>query len=772
MNGQASGKMEQKKNALAMDSNVREKLPLIPRSCAHADVLALHQAVGNRAFTAVIRRNIEPLSTSIRRVLKSGGQPLRHSERAFMEERFGTDFGHVRIHADTSAALSAEAIAAKAYTVGSHIVFGAGRYVPGTHRGNRLLAHELAHVIQQSRPQAGASSADTEAEASNSAGAAIAGQSVVIQTAGSGIQCDTDEDARRKQRAYENFANLPKDLQGELQKWGVTQPEKPPVHWIGGTRPSPTLQTYVERVARKADEEKISIKAAVRKVQQEGPKAPLKVWPADPTEARHELNRRITAIGGKPAQDPNRKFTEWEKAEIQGALGGRRNPRNWRTVYNPDTGDIVGYERESGGYYERRNTKGEVTHKRERPMTEDETYLTTPDRDLTTFERQRVFIEKQGRRNPEAYRPIYNKNTGELVGYTHTSIGITRTYNSKGDLIHEAELGLQPSALQLDDLLGIAAVGKAVGKKVLGKAGQWVIGKTGEEVVEQGGKRLLTGAGKETLETVGEAEVKQGGKEGIEELGTGLKNVTATSGKEAAELGGELTLEAGAKQIGKSPASFSPVPADVGDAAFKARMTRDVENVMRANLRNTIGSGGEAAARSTARATSADLNAIKTNFPQLDTVSRETVASVKAFGVDKPLNASVIRRYDKELRALRSVEEPGVLTKLGDAADLMAANRGAIQGAGAWPKGLPRNATPEQIAKFINRQGVLAIPADHVGIVRSAVAAKARANPAWYGLTEGPGLEKGIERLTSRVQSLGLTSEEITAINKKVFGNP
>jgi hypothetical protein len=773
MSGPARAKAEQKRNALAMDSPVREPLPLVPRSGIHADVLALHQAVGNRAFNAAIRRDAKGLSTTIRHVLTSDGQPLGGSERAFMEERFGTDFGDVRIHADTNAASSAEAMSAKAYTVGSHIVFGAGQYVPGTHEGNRLLAHELAHVIQQSRSRSDASSADSETEASNSARAAVAGQSVSVQTAGSGIQCDTDEEARRKQRAYQNFINLPKDLQGDLQRWGVTPPEKPPVMWVGGTRPSPTLQAFAERVGRKADEEKISIKAAVRKVQQEGPKAPLKTWPADPTEARHELNRRIMAIGGKPAQDPNRKFTEWEKAEIQGAAGGKRNPRNWRTVYNPDTGDIVGYERESGGYYERRNTKGEVTHRRESPMTEDETYLTTPDRNLTPFEQRRVFIEKEGRRNPERYRPIYNKNTGELVGYTHTSLGITRTYNTKGDLIHEAELGLEPSALQLDDLLGIAAVGKAVGKKVLGKAGQWVVGKTGEEVVEQGGKRILTGAGKETIEKVGEGEIKQAGKESVEELGQGgLKNVTAAGGKEAAELGGELSIETGAKQVGKLPAPFSPAPAEVGEAAFKARMTRDVENVMRANLRNTIGSGGEAAAQSTARATSADLNAIKTNFPQLDTVSRETVASVKAFGVGKPPSASVIRRYDKELRALRSVEEPGVLTKLGDAADLMAANRGAIQGAGAWPKGLARNATPEQIAKFINRQGVLAIPADHVGLVRSAVAAKARANPALYGLTEGPGLEKGIERLMSRVQSLGLTSDEIMAINKKVFSNP
>jgi hypothetical protein len=239
------------------------------------------------------------------------------------------------------------------------------------------------------------------------------------------------------------------------------------------------------------------------------------------------------------------------------------------------------------------------------------------------------------------------------------------------------------------------------------------------------------------------------------------------------------------------PASTeSQAPAEVGDAAFKARMTREVETEMRKNMRNTIGSGGEAAAQASARTPSMDLNAIKTNFPQLDTVSRDTVASVKAFGVDTSLGKlaakaeagatltneeaktlkSVVGRYDKELQNLRTRIEPGVPTKLGQAADLLATHREAIQAAGSWPKGLARNATPEQIAKFVNQQGVLAVPADHVALVRKAVAANARQNPAAYGLNPGPGLEKGIERLAARVQSLGLSSDELTTINKRIWG--
>jgi Domain of unknown function (DUF4157) len=78
-----------------------------------------------------------------------GGQPLGRTHRSEMEARFGHDFGAVRVHADAEAARSAESIGALAYTVGGHLVFGAGRYAPQSFEGRRLLAHELAHVVQQ-----------------------------------------------------------------------------------------------------------------------------------------------------------------------------------------------------------------------------------------------------------------------------------------------------------------------------------------------------------------------------------------------------------------------------------------------------------------------------------------------------------------------------------------------------------------------------------------------------------------------------------------------
>jgi hypothetical protein len=87
----------------------------------------------------------------VHEALNSPGRPLDANTRAFMEPRFRHNFGQVRVHADEKAAESARAVGALAYTVGRDVVFGAGHYAPETREGRRLLAHELAHVVQQAR---------------------------------------------------------------------------------------------------------------------------------------------------------------------------------------------------------------------------------------------------------------------------------------------------------------------------------------------------------------------------------------------------------------------------------------------------------------------------------------------------------------------------------------------------------------------------------------------------------------------------------------------
>lgn len=97
---------------------------------------------GKTAATPGLRRKIHSL--------RGGGRPLDTGARAYFEPRFGLDFSRVRIHQDAGAAGTARALNARAYTLGRNIVFGPGEYSPATRAGKKLLAHELAHVIQQS----------------------------------------------------------------------------------------------------------------------------------------------------------------------------------------------------------------------------------------------------------------------------------------------------------------------------------------------------------------------------------------------------------------------------------------------------------------------------------------------------------------------------------------------------------------------------------------------------------------------------------------------
>jgi hypothetical protein len=83
---------------------------------------------------------------TVQETLRSPGQPLDATTRAFMEPRFGYDFSRVRVHTGSEAAQSAKAIGARAYTAGSDVVFAGGHSAASD---TNLLAHELAHVVQQ-----------------------------------------------------------------------------------------------------------------------------------------------------------------------------------------------------------------------------------------------------------------------------------------------------------------------------------------------------------------------------------------------------------------------------------------------------------------------------------------------------------------------------------------------------------------------------------------------------------------------------------------------
>ena len=119
----------------------------------------------------------------VQHAITSAGQPLDTSTRSFMEGRFGHDFEGVRIHNNWLAHQSAADINARAYTHGAHIVFGKAQYEPNKTTGKQLLAHELAHVVQQSSGRtasgsemsAGAANDPLEAEADSLAHSVLSG---------------------------------------------------------------------------------------------------------------------------------------------------------------------------------------------------------------------------------------------------------------------------------------------------------------------------------------------------------------------------------------------------------------------------------------------------------------------------------------------------------------------------------------------------------------------------------------------------------------------
>lgn len=108
-------------------------------------------AAGAAGPSAAAARGGEVASAppSVDAVLAQPGMALPAPVRVDMEAGFGADFSRVRLHADDRAAASARDVGALAYTVGPHVVFGSGQWRPGTVRGREVLAHELAHVVQQ-----------------------------------------------------------------------------------------------------------------------------------------------------------------------------------------------------------------------------------------------------------------------------------------------------------------------------------------------------------------------------------------------------------------------------------------------------------------------------------------------------------------------------------------------------------------------------------------------------------------------------------------------
>ncbi len=148
-----------------------------PSARAEGPIDRLQDDAGNHAVADLLEHGAHDLP-AVRRGLSTPGTPLDARTRVDMEARQGHDLRDVRLHRGEEAARSAEALNAEAYTAGSDVVLGSGAPHPGSEQGSRLLAHELAHVVQQrGTAQSGRppGSFEAQADAAATKGAAVAG---------------------------------------------------------------------------------------------------------------------------------------------------------------------------------------------------------------------------------------------------------------------------------------------------------------------------------------------------------------------------------------------------------------------------------------------------------------------------------------------------------------------------------------------------------------------------------------------------------------------
>ncbi|WP_020476544.1 eCIS core domain-containing protein [Zavarzinella formosa] len=128
--------------AQVMRMSAPTSTPIVQRKCAACD----EEEKVRRSATGESPGTAPPI---VNQVLGQPGQPLSESTRNFFEPRLGADLSAVRVHTDSQAGRSADAVQAKAYTVGNSIAFANGQYAPQSEIGKGLLAHELVHVVQQ-----------------------------------------------------------------------------------------------------------------------------------------------------------------------------------------------------------------------------------------------------------------------------------------------------------------------------------------------------------------------------------------------------------------------------------------------------------------------------------------------------------------------------------------------------------------------------------------------------------------------------------------------
>jgi hypothetical protein len=259
--GKAHGAVREGADTASPDLAARAALAGRTEALAPAAVLRLQRAAGNAGVAAALENEQESPVRSV--VGKGSGQPLEAPLRQRMEASFGADFSDVRVHSGGSAAASAQAIDAHAYTVGNEIVLGDGQ-TPGSPTHERTLAHELTHVVQQrsgpvdGTPTAGGISVSDPADRFERAAETTADAVVSTGRAGA-VAGDAGGSSVQRERQEEEPEEEPTQIQRpEEEPTQIQRPEEEPTQVQRPEEEQEEVQQLaIRRIQREKEEERL-----------------------------------------------------------------------------------------------------------------------------------------------------------------------------------------------------------------------------------------------------------------------------------------------------------------------------------------------------------------------------------------------------------------------------------------------------------------------------------------------------------------------------------
>ncbi|MEW6583574.1 MAG: DUF4157 domain-containing protein [Actinomycetota bacterium] len=179
-------------------------------------VARLQRTAGNAAVTRAVDPGAGPARAVAERLIPGAGRRLDPGVRGALEDRLGVDLRGLRVHTGPGAARAADAVGARAFTAGRHVVFAEGAFDPASARGRTLLAHEAVHVAQQAGGPA-ATAPQAEAEARDAGRRVADGERAgrPVQP-GAPLQADMDDPAREGWRAVARAVDADEEAAGPV----------------------------------------------------------------------------------------------------------------------------------------------------------------------------------------------------------------------------------------------------------------------------------------------------------------------------------------------------------------------------------------------------------------------------------------------------------------------------------------------------------------------------------------------------------------------------